>query len=151
MTNSVNIAMCFLYLKFQVRLFEAKNRMFKFDYQEINTFEFVWCFKNDVQFSSTFSSHHIRKHWKNAWTIGYVCHNEEEMSNIWGGYVDEINGNWILVSHFIRHQPMLPHFACTQNVRRCPRWRGCYFIDMIFLLFIWKKGQIMMNVKVANS
>ena len=24
----------------------------------------------------------IRKHWKNARTIGYVCHNEEEMSNI---------------------------------------------------------------------
>ena len=21
----------------------------------------------------------IRKHWKNAWTIGYVCHNEDEM------------------------------------------------------------------------
>ena len=40
----------------------------------------------------------IRKHWKNAWTIGYVCHNEEEMSNIWGGYVSQINGNWISAS-----------------------------------------------------
>ena len=28
--------------------FEAKNRVFKFDYQKMNMFEFVRCLKNDV-------------------------------------------------------------------------------------------------------
>ena len=32
--------------KFDVRSFEAKNRVFEFDYQKINTFEFVRCSKN---------------------------------------------------------------------------------------------------------
>ena len=34
---------------FDVRSFEAKNRVFEFDYQQMNTFEFVRCSKNDVR------------------------------------------------------------------------------------------------------
>ena len=34
--------------KFDVRSFEAKNRVFEFDHQQMNMFEFVQCSKNDV-------------------------------------------------------------------------------------------------------
>ena len=34
---------------FNVFTFEAKNRMFEFDLQSMNMFEFVWCSKNDVR------------------------------------------------------------------------------------------------------
>ena len=37
---------------FGVRSFKAKNRVFKFDYQKMNTFEFVQCWKQ--QYSSLF-------------------------------------------------------------------------------------------------
>ena len=40
--------------KFDVRLFEAKNRVFEFDHQQTNTFEFVRCSKNDVRVRSMF-------------------------------------------------------------------------------------------------
>ena len=39
---------------FDVRSFEAKVRVFEFDYQEINTFKFVRCSKNDVRVRSMF-------------------------------------------------------------------------------------------------
>ena len=41
-------------LKFDVRSFEAKNRVFEFDYHKMNTFEFVQCSKNDVRVHSMF-------------------------------------------------------------------------------------------------
>ena len=34
---------------FDVHLFKAKNRLFEFNYQKMNTFEFISCLKNDVQ------------------------------------------------------------------------------------------------------
>ena len=34
--------------------FEAKNRMFEFDHQQMNKFEFVRCSKNDVRVCSMF-------------------------------------------------------------------------------------------------
>ena len=34
---------------FDVRSFKAKNRVFKFDHQQMNTFEFVQCSKHDVR------------------------------------------------------------------------------------------------------
>ena len=40
--------------KFDVRSFEAKNRVFEFDHQQMNTFEFVRCLKNDVRVRSMF-------------------------------------------------------------------------------------------------
>ena len=40
--------------KFNVQLFEAKNRVFEFDYQKMNMFEFVRCSKNDVRVRSMF-------------------------------------------------------------------------------------------------
>ena len=39
---------------FDVCLFEAKNRMFEFDHQSMNIFEFVLCSKNDVRVCSMF-------------------------------------------------------------------------------------------------
>ena len=39
---------------FDFRSFEAKNRMFEFDHQYMNTFEFVRCLKNDVRVRSMF-------------------------------------------------------------------------------------------------
>ena len=39
---------------FDVRSFEAKNKVFEFDHQQTNTFEFVRCSKNDVQVRSMF-------------------------------------------------------------------------------------------------
>ena len=40
--------------KFDVRSFEAKNRVFEFDHQQMNMFEFVRCSKNDVRVRSMF-------------------------------------------------------------------------------------------------
>ena len=41
-------------LKFDVRSFKAKNRVFEFDHQQMNMFEFVRCSKNDVRVGSMF-------------------------------------------------------------------------------------------------
>ena len=40
--------------KFDVRLFMAKNRVFKFDHQKMNTFESIRCSKNGVWVCSMF-------------------------------------------------------------------------------------------------
>ena len=40
--------------KFDVRSFKAKNRVFEFDHQQMNMFEFVRCSKNDVRVRSMF-------------------------------------------------------------------------------------------------
>ena len=48
MINLVNIAMALLDSGFNVTLFEPKNKLFEFDYQNMSTFEFVWCSKNGV-------------------------------------------------------------------------------------------------------
>ena len=48
MSNLVNQVKALLGSKFDVRSFEAKNRVFEFDHQQMNTFEFVRCSKNDV-------------------------------------------------------------------------------------------------------
>ena len=48
MGNLVNVVKALLGLKFDVRSFEAKNRVFEFDHQYMNRFEFVRCSKNDV-------------------------------------------------------------------------------------------------------
>ena len=45
MSNLVNIVKALLSSKFDVRSFEAKNRVFEFDHQQMNTFEFVRCSK----------------------------------------------------------------------------------------------------------
>ena len=39
---------------FDVRSFEAKNKVFEFDHQQMNTFEFVRCSKNDVRVRTMF-------------------------------------------------------------------------------------------------
>ena len=54
MGNSVNVVKALLGSKFDVRSFEAKNRVFEFDRQQMNTFEFVRCSKNDVRVRSMF-------------------------------------------------------------------------------------------------
>ena len=40
--------------EFDVRLFEAKNRVFEFDYQKMNMFEFVQCSKIGLRVRSMF-------------------------------------------------------------------------------------------------
>ena len=40
--------------KFDVRSFEAKNWVFEFNHQQMNTFEFVRCSKTDVRVRSMF-------------------------------------------------------------------------------------------------
>ena len=45
MSNLVNLVKALLGSMFDVRSFEAKNRVFEFDYQKVNTFEFVRCLK----------------------------------------------------------------------------------------------------------
>ena len=52
MSNLVNVVKTVIGLKFDVRSFEAKNRVFEFDYHKMNTFEFVDVRKNDVRVSS---------------------------------------------------------------------------------------------------
>ena len=54
MSNLVNVVTALLGSKFDVRSFKARNRVFKFDHQQINTFEFVQCSKNDVRVRSMF-------------------------------------------------------------------------------------------------
>ena len=54
MSNLVNIVKALLGSKFDVQSFEAKNRVSEFDCQQMNTFEFVQCSKNDVRVCSTF-------------------------------------------------------------------------------------------------
>ena len=49
MSNLVNVVKTVLGSKFDVRSFEAKNRVFEFDHQQMNMFEFVRCSKNDVR------------------------------------------------------------------------------------------------------
>ena len=41
-------------ITFDVRSFEAKNRVFDYDHQYMNTFQFIQCSKNDVQICSMF-------------------------------------------------------------------------------------------------
>ena len=54
MSNLVDLVKALLGSKFDVRSFEAKNRVFEFDHQQMNTFEFIHCSKNDVQVRSMF-------------------------------------------------------------------------------------------------
>ena len=54
MSNLVNVVKALLGSKFDVRSFEAKNRVFEFDHQQMNTFKFVRCSKNDVRVRSMF-------------------------------------------------------------------------------------------------
>ena len=54
MSNLVNVMKTVLGLKFDVRLFEAKNWVFEFNHQQMNTFEFVRCSKTDVRVRSMF-------------------------------------------------------------------------------------------------
>ena len=54
MSNLVNVVKTVLGSKFDVRSFEAKNRVFEFDHQQMNMFEFVWCLKNDIRVRSMF-------------------------------------------------------------------------------------------------
>ena len=48
MSKLVNVVKTLIGSKFDVRSFEAQNRVFEFDYQKMNTFKFVRCSKNDV-------------------------------------------------------------------------------------------------------
>ena len=54
MSNFVNLAKALLGSMFDIRSFESKNRVFEFDHQYMNMFEFVRCSKNDVQVRSMF-------------------------------------------------------------------------------------------------
>ena len=54
MSNLVNVVKTVLGSKFDVRSFEAKNRVFEFDHQQMNMLEFVRCSKNDVRVQSMF-------------------------------------------------------------------------------------------------
>ena len=56
-SNFVNLVKALLGLKFNVWSFEAKNRVFEFDYHKMNTFEFVRCSKKwySSQFDEWFS------------------------------------------------------------------------------------------------
>ena len=54
MSNLVNLVKGLLGSMFDIRSFKAKNRVVKFDRQQMNTFEFVRCSKNDVQVRSMF-------------------------------------------------------------------------------------------------
>ena len=54
MNNLVNQVKAILGLKFDVCSFEAKNRVFDYDHQYMNMFQFVQCSKNDVQVCSMF-------------------------------------------------------------------------------------------------
>ena len=54
MSDLVNVVKALLGSKFDVQSFEAKNRVFEFDHQQMNTFEFVQCSKNDVRVCSMF-------------------------------------------------------------------------------------------------
>ena len=55
MSDLVNLVKALLGSKFKVCSFEAKNRVFEFDHQLINTFESVLCSKNDVRDHSMFN------------------------------------------------------------------------------------------------
>ena len=54
MSDLVHVVKALLGSKFDVLSFEAKNRVFEFDRQQMNTFEFVRCSKNDVRVRSMF-------------------------------------------------------------------------------------------------
>ena len=54
MIDLVNVVKALLGSKFDVRSFEAKNRVFEFNHQQMNTFEFVRCSKNDIRVRSMF-------------------------------------------------------------------------------------------------
>ena len=54
MSNLVNVLKALLGSKFDVRSFEAKNRVFEFDHQQMHMFEFVRCSKNFVRVRSMF-------------------------------------------------------------------------------------------------
>ena len=53
-SNLVNLVKALLSSKFDVRSFEAKNRVFQFHHQQMNTLEFVRCLKNYVRVGSMF-------------------------------------------------------------------------------------------------
>ena len=48
MSNFVNLVKALLDSMFNVHSFEAKNRVFEFDHQQMNIFQFIQCSKNDV-------------------------------------------------------------------------------------------------------
>ena len=54
MSKLVNVVKTLIGSKFDVRSFEAKNRVFEFDHQQMNMFKFVRCLKNDVRVRSMF-------------------------------------------------------------------------------------------------
>ena len=54
MSKLVNVVKTLLGSKFDLRSFKAKNRVFQFDHQQMNMFEFVRCSKNDVRVRSMF-------------------------------------------------------------------------------------------------
>ena len=49
MSNLANLVKALLGLMFNVHSFKAKNRVFEFDHQYMNTFKFVRCLKNNVR------------------------------------------------------------------------------------------------------
>ena len=56
MSNLANVVKTVLGSKFDVRSFEAKNRVFEFDHQQMNILEFLRCSKNDVRVRSMFDN-----------------------------------------------------------------------------------------------
>ena len=66
MSNLVNVVKTVLGSKFNVRSFKARNRVFEFDHQQMNMFEFVRCSKNDVRVRSMFDKMVFDPSLKNA-------------------------------------------------------------------------------------
>ena len=54
MSNLVNLVKSLLGSMFDIRSFEAKNRVFEFDHLLMNTYKFFQCSKNDVRVHSIF-------------------------------------------------------------------------------------------------
>ena len=54
MSNLVNLVKALLGSMFDICSFKAKNRVFEFDHQQMNMFEFVLCSKNNVRVRSMF-------------------------------------------------------------------------------------------------
>jgi len=74
MSNLVNVGNTVLGSKFDVRSFEAKNRVFEFDHQQM----IVRCSKNYVRVRSMFDKMvydlSLARTWANLYSFGQIIH-----------------------------------------------------------------------------
>ena len=71
--------------KFDVRSFEGKNRVFEFDFQWMNTFEFVRCSKNDVRVRSMFDKMVFDPSLENG-VFELACQTTNKLESAWCSY-----------------------------------------------------------------